>query len=285
MFKKTLMAAAFASIAMSASATPTLQGENATALLVTYSTEGAQTAAAIDTGQLEVVMGVEYKVNDTITLTYSADFAEPDELDALLGSLTNDLINGDDVKIGEITLGLLSNTENSITFRVTSIQSEDSGTNVSTRDQVLSFPAIPLVGSEVRDENGATVSYQAMAFENSVSLDGTATPIEEDVIAFATQFDAAIESGYSRVIDVERQLAGDDTFVTTGMMSSNDETRLYFETWKVTQPLQLQASRLPIHRSRQTQMAKLAMKILITLILMLFSTATLFHCQVIFLML
>jgi hypothetical protein len=234
MFKKTLMAAAFATLAMNVNATPTLQGETTVAgeitpLLVTYSTEGAQTAAAISTGQLEVVMGVEYKVNDTITLSFSADLAEPNNLDGLVGSLTNDLTNSSGTKIGEITLGLLENTANSITFRVTSIQSEDNLTNVSTRDQVLSFPAIPLVGSEVRDENGATVSYQAKAFENSVFLDGTVTPTEADVIAFASQFEAAIEEGFSRVIDVERQLAGNDTFVTTGMMPSNDDTRLYFE--------------------------------------------------------
>jgi hypothetical protein len=226
------MAAAFASIAMSASATPTLQGEDGSALLVTYSTEGAQTAAAIETGQLEVVMGVEYKVNDQITLTYSADFANPDDLDELLGSLTNDLVDLDNtsVKLGEITLGLLDYTANSLTFRVTSIQSDNVDNNVSTRGQVLYFPQIPLVGSQVRAANGATVAYQAKAVETTEpNLDGTSTPIVDDVIAFDDQFEAAVESGYSRVIDVERQLAGDDTFVTTGMMSSNDETRLYFE--------------------------------------------------------
>jgi hypothetical protein len=207
MFKKTLLASAMMTLAAGAYATPTFENENGGAdLTVTYSTEGAQSATAINTGQIFINFGVEYRVGDEITITFSSPFASGFDLDAAFGSTTHSTVGGD----GELTLGLIDSTDDSITLRVTEIVNVGGGVGaVVTKGSQVELTQngdVELDGASVRANEGATMTYSAVAsrVDGTSALDGgPVTGIS--VIDFATQYTASVTVKLDAEIDVELQ--------------------------------------------------------------------------------
>lgn len=231
MFKKTLIASAIMGMASAAHAIPTFEdASNAgDTLLTTYSTEGTQIAATINTGEIYVNFNVEYKEDDEITISFSSPIVGAD-LDAIMGSTTHDLLDLDPasatfgVKVGEITLGLLevygtdtdldgnveANGDDAITgfkLRVTQIQENGAaGVIVKTKGQQIHLTqngVFPLSGASVRAADGASMSYSAVTSAGAPLDGGLVEGIE--LIAFADQFSAAIDTGFDQTIDVEVQ--------------------------------------------------------------------------------
>ena len=222
MFNKKLLAAgilAFSSSSAMAAVTFTFTP-------ATYSTEGAASQDVFTSPAIGMRLGAEYAADDLVTLAFNTDFDDgytlPSNLSAYVscagqaaGAATA-AENG-----GVVTLGVLTNTADSVTYRVTTIDyttttggaaCTSGGSAVaagsSTVGAIATFTP-DFQGTDVIATGTVTGTYSATLTNGTTAIDGglqtitNATP-SSSLIAFAAQFSAtaADDSNFSKVIDV-----------------------------------------------------------------------------------
>lgn len=208
MFKKTLLASALSVAALNASAAVVAITPNA------VSQEGAAGQTNIAVPNAAVTLGAEYTVNDTVTFTVSgAEFDTATSVPVLTAAL-----GGGDAA----TLGLLSVTANTVSFRITA-QTDGAANGVIYTGGTFTLSGMQLVTSTVLDTTGAVnVSYSA-ATNTGAALDNTGTLVDDAVNVIA-QFSSSVTKAANGIIDVnnDRQQftavdegANNDTIVVT----------------------------------------------------------------------
>jgi hypothetical protein len=240
LLKKTKLASAvgLAVVASGALAAPTFDWTH-TAL----STEGASSATTFTMPTVTVTMGAEYAKDDLIELSFNADMGTSFTPTSTLtgykkctnGASPGVAITGTATENGGVvTLGLISNTTSSATYRITAstnaITSAANATNATTckNDAALLNTTIGAVfatgtmdfdGASVRAAGSLTGTYAATLSNGVTALDGgsvtitdnagTAATADDDtrLLAFGDQFSLdtttnSATAAFSKVIDV-----------------------------------------------------------------------------------
>jgi len=192
MFKKTLLAATIAALSTSAFAV------NVASTALEHSNEGVQTATTIAAAAAVATLKAEYKVDDLITFTFSQDF------DAAFVATTT--INATLIGAGagdEMVLGKLSQTTNSVTYRVTNLTLGNGAT--TTVGATVDIEAVSFDGAALRAAGSASVTWSATLSNGTTVLDqasGTDSATA-DIVTLSDQYITAVDSGFDGVIDVE----------------------------------------------------------------------------------
>lgn len=202
-FKKALLATSIAAVAgFAQAAVVTVPGAT------TISQEGSVGATSVAAPDVTVTLGAEYTQNDTITFTLSGaeyDIANstPVATFAAVGADT-------------ATLGFLSSTANSVTFRITAVT--DAGADgVVFAGGTFVLSGMAFKTTSVTDAPGEiTVTYSALTNNNqAIDTSGTLSLTNATVVA---QLSSSVTKALNGVIDVEnaRQqfTAGDDSITT-----------------------------------------------------------------------
>jgi hypothetical protein len=189
MFKKSLLALSVAALSTSALAV------NVTSTPLAHTNQGVQTADVITGAASVATLGAEYKVDDLITFTYSAELDE-----TFTASPTINAAGLTGGPSASMTLGLLSQSSTTLTYRVTALED-----TTSTIDATIDIPAPSFVGSEVRGSDAETVTYSATLSNGTTTLDGPGTgdSASAEVLTLAEQFATANTTSFDGVIDVE----------------------------------------------------------------------------------
>lgn len=206
MFKKTLVAAALSAAALNAqAATVAITGVN-------VSQEGTVGAASVTVPNVVVTLGAEYTVNDTVTFNISGA-----EFDAAASTpvLTAALGGGDTA-----TIGMLSKTANSVTFRITA-QTDGAADGVVYTAGTFTLTGMVMKTSTVTDATGdIEISYSAKT-NNNQDLDNSGT-LKDVAATVVAQFSSSVTKKLDAVVDVEnsrqRFLAGNDTITTDALV-------------------------------------------------------------------
>ena len=210
MFKKTL-------IALSVGAALGSVNANAVTFDFTpnaWTTEGAELVDNFVVPSIDVTLEAEYSKDDVLKFEFDADITG-----AFKTTINVTLPNS---QTGNMTLGFVSATDNTITYRVTELSS-DSNSPVSTdgatftleRQTVLS-PNLA-VGADVRANSGLTGTFTATTGISGLALDGTPAAIvgnnntpavktddKPKLVTFVTQYATVVaDSKFSGVIDVD----------------------------------------------------------------------------------
>jgi hypothetical protein len=201
MFKKTLLALALTGLAGVANAATTA----ATPAVV--SQEGAVGQTAISVPNYTITLGAEYAVNDTFTITLSgAEFDTTSAPAISFSGFTNDP-----------SVGLLSSTSTSLTYRITAVPSPS---EVFTgKDFVLSGALLKT--TTVTDAPGNIKLAYAAKTSTGLALDTTGTATST-VVTSTAQFSSSVTKKLDAVIDVENSrkqfTVGNDTILTDVIM-------------------------------------------------------------------
>ena len=201
--KKTKLASAvgLAVVASGAIAVPTFDWTHADGA---FSAEGSASAASFDAPAITATMGAEYAKDDLITLTFSSDFLstftpgssivaykpcsnEANTPATIAGTATE---NG-----GVVTLGLISNTTNSATYRVANstdavTSANDANTDANecadtraTLNTTIGVPfglgTLTFDGPSVAAAGTLTGTYSATLSNGVTALDGGSTAIAD----------------------------------------------------------------------------------------------------------
>jgi hypothetical protein len=202
-FKKTLLAVSLAAVAgFAQAAVVTVPGAT------TISQEGAVGQTNIALPNVTVTLAAEYTVNDTITFTLTgAEFDTAASTPSVAFTAT-----GTDTA----TLGFLSSTATTVTFRVTSVNdTAPAGVVFSGGTFVLS--GMQLKTTSVTANAGAIkVAYSALT-NNNQSIDNTGT-LSATAATVIAQFSSSVTKALNGIIDVENSrqqfTAGNDTITT-----------------------------------------------------------------------
>jgi hypothetical protein len=236
--KRLASAIALAVVASTATAAPTFDWTP-----TSYSTEGAKTGASFTAPTVKITMGAEYAKDDLIEFAYSSKFlstySPPGTLTAYKkctdGASPAVKITGDASNNGgTMTLGLISSTTTSKTYRITATNDtiKSSGvaaTNVcnsavaslnTTIGAVVSVGSVVFDGPAVNAAQALTGTYKATLSNGVTDLDGGSQTISDNgaspadltddvgqLITFATQYqvDASATSAtalFNGIVDV-----------------------------------------------------------------------------------
>jgi hypothetical protein len=235
--KRLASAIALAAVASTATAAPTFDWT-----AMAYSTEGAKTAASFRAPTVKITMGAEYAKDDLIELAYSSKFLSTyspagtltaykkctdgsSPAVAITGTATN---NG-----GTMTLGLISSTTATKTYRITATNdtitnSGASAANVcnsgaaalnTTIGAVVSVATVDFDGTAVNAAQTLTGTYKATLSNGVTDLDGGSIAISDNagtaaltddvgqIINFATQYQVdasatSVTALFNGVVDV-----------------------------------------------------------------------------------
>jgi hypothetical protein len=197
MFKKTLVALALTTAAMSANAAVTSATPNVVSL------EGAVGQATIAVPTYTIRLAAEYAVGDTFTITLTgAEFDTTSNPAITFAGFTNNP-----------TVGLLSKTASTATFRVTAVPSPVEV--FSGKDFVLNGALLKT--TSVTDAAGDIKLAYAAKTSTGLDLDnvGTAT---STVVTTKSQLSSSVTTKLNAIIDVENErkqfTAGNDTTTT-----------------------------------------------------------------------
>jgi hypothetical protein len=206
--KKTFLAVAVGAAlgSLGANATPTFTFD-----VNDWTTEGATDVTDFAVPDVTVTLGTEYTPNDIIVFTYSQDidgeFISTINVD---DGITNPTDNG----AFTMTLGLLSTTSNTATYRVTELTSTASGAGSTISTTGASFVLTSAVGSDLTTDAAAvraagvlTATYSAES-TTGVALDGGLANIvktgDTSLVSFVNQYaTVTTTTDFDRTIDVE----------------------------------------------------------------------------------
>ncbi len=197
MFKKSLIALALTTASVASFAAVDIEtGTEAAALNV--SIEGAANMTSITAGDVVATLGAEYAVGDIITLTFSGG-----ELDATTVPTSVTAVNATNNL--NVVVGLLSASDNVVTYRVTEVKENGGAGLVSTVGAVLTVSALEFDTASVLSSAKTTVTYSA-ATSTDVTIDA-GTMSSADMITAQKQFsvDRSADTDFDAVIDVETQ--------------------------------------------------------------------------------
>jgi hypothetical protein len=205
MFKKTLVASALALAAF---------GSQAATLAITgtvVSQEGSAGAASIAVPTAVVTLAAEYTVNDEITFTVSGAEFDASSVPALAAAFAVEAGDG-------ATFGFLSQTANTVTFRITAQTDGGVTPGVAYTGGTFTLTGMTLKTSTVLDATGdISVAYSAKTGVSGTAIDntGTLTDVSNTVVA---QFSSSVTKALNGIIDVENDrqqfTAGNDSTTT-----------------------------------------------------------------------
>lgn len=193
MFKKTLIAVALAGLSANAMAV------NVASTPVQHSIEAAKSATSFTVADATATatMKAEYKVDDLVTLTYSQPFADD------YSAPVNILVNNTDGAATSITLGKLSQTANTVVYRVTDISISNPGV-ASTVGAVVDLPAVTFKADGIKSAKTVTVKYSATLSNGTTPLDQAAGADTDtaELLKLSQQYATAVETKLNGVVDV-----------------------------------------------------------------------------------
>ncbi len=210
-FKKTLVASAILAFAGVANAAVDI-ASGSTA--VGFSTERlANTATTVNFPNANLVfeMGAEYAVGDIITLTFSTDaIAASQFLSSVQTSVGTGA--GDGGVDQQITLGLLSSTANSVTYRVTEV--ENATTTIGLTFSVGAAANIAVNAAKLQSAGSLSVTYAAET-ANGVAIDqGNGSTFQMIYTGSEFAYSVASANRLNGVVDVNNErltFEGDET--------------------------------------------------------------------------
>jgi hypothetical protein len=223
-----------AAIAVALAASPALAVPTFNWTGLSYTNEGATSAANFDAPAITVTMGAEYAKDDLIALSFSSDllstFTPTSTLTAFkpCNNSSTSLITGTATEnYGTMTLGLISNTAASATYRITA--TNDTLTNASdatdvgdatscdalqaapatTIGAVVGLGTITFDGPKVVAAKTLTGTYSATLSNGVTALDGGSVAITD------TQGNAALTDDFPELIAFVDQYAADTSATST----------------------------------------------------------------------
>lgn len=211
-FKKALLATSIAAGAgLAQAAVVTVPGAT------NISFEGSVGATSVAAPDVTATLEAEYTQNDTITFTISgAEYDAANSTPAIL--FTDD--PGLGASANAATLGLLSQTDTSVTFRITAV-TDDAADGVVFNGGTFVLSGMAFKTSSVIDAAGdINVSYSALT-NNAQSIDnsGTLTAVNATVVE---QLSSSVTKALNGIVDVQNDrqqfTAGDDTITTDVMV-------------------------------------------------------------------
>lgn len=208
MFKKSLIAAALATVSTGAMAadlrTQTLPNQ------VGVSTEYVQLVDTVSAGAVTVVLGAEYAVGDIITLSFSGS-----ALDATTAP-TNINVPTVTGTTKSITLGLIDQDADKLVYRITDLGNTENTTVGAelviegTASGMLEFDA-----EAVAAAGSVNVSFSAQTSQG-LNLDGSGGVARNvDLVVVSDQFTAKVERALNGVVNVED---GRESFVARDLI-------------------------------------------------------------------
>ena len=201
-----------------------------------WTTEGAELVKNFVVPDITVTLEAEYSKDDVITFEFNADVtgAFNPTIDVTLA----------DAASGTMTLGFVSSSANTVTYRVTELSAAGTS-SISTDDATFTLTSATgstnlVVGDQVRDASGLTATYSATTGISGLALDGTpaavvdtqGTTVTTDdatkLVTFATQYATlAATSKLDGVIDVT---AINERTLFTGSAATDEATISITET-------------------------------------------------------
>jgi len=212
MFKKTLIAATLAAMSTGAMAAEI----TAPASPLTYSIEGVASETSVDLGDIIFKLEAEYTVGDIITIKVTGGTIDTATTNALLeqeGSITDSIVFGE-----------LSTTSDTITFRLTDL---DTTTNSTTKLETITLTGVNLVTASITD---TTVSFKAET-STGIDLDTGNSLDTSKVLVTAAQFTSS-STNFDTVIDInqDRQNFVGPTSVDEIVITVTDSSGKLFAT-------------------------------------------------------
>jgi len=198
MFKKTLVAASLAALSTGAFAV------NVASTTLEHTKEGVQTSVTISAAEATATLKAEYKVDDLITFTFSQDLASTFSATTTINADFTSVVTGGGTN--ELTLGKLSQTTNSVTYRVTNLNL--SATDVAEQTTVgatVAIEAVDFDGAALRAAGSASVTWAATLSNGTTPLD-QATGTDKaaaKIVELKDQFKVTVSTAANGVIDVE----------------------------------------------------------------------------------
>lgn len=205
-FNKTLLAVALAGFGVSAQAAVVSQETTAYG---DYSKQYVQTVDAdtVVTAGFDIELAAEYKNDDIVTITFTSDlgpdYVAPSSVVAAPGVANNSIV----------TLGLLSQTANVLTYRVTDITT---GTNATTVGNILSFVDVEFEAGTLNSVADIKATYKATTASGNFTIDSGKDNTAK-ILAAADQFEAEVTQAIEGLIALpdRNSLATNDGLVTT----------------------------------------------------------------------
>lgn len=220
-FKKTLVAVAVLGLSTNAFADVDLVGTNTSVMYSTQTLDGL-TNASVTNSNFVITLGAEYAVGDIITLTFSNDALVAGQLKSTITTSTALTANGNtgvNASGAQVTLGLLSQTATSATYRVTEVST--GATTVGQKFTVFSqdvggviVAPVTLNAAKVKAGNGFKVSYAAQT-SNGIVIDASSTKSSFQLVYTTDQFAMKADPLFDGVIDVANDRKQFDPAATT----------------------------------------------------------------------
>jgi hypothetical protein len=227
MFKKTLVAAAVIGLSANAFAAVDVVTNSDPVAYSAQTLDGITGTFAVPGENFRVTLGAEYAVGDVITFTFSNGALDTSTLRTTI--TTTDTFNAGglpqaNVGGSPVTLGLLSTTATSATYRVTEVQGVLStvGQSFNIINPAATAPAddFALNAAKVKAGNGFAITYAAQT-SNGIKIDeGKKSTVQ--LVYVADQFSVAAKPLLNGVIDVnadrkkfEGGVTTDDLKITT----------------------------------------------------------------------
>jgi hypothetical protein len=193
MFKKTLLAATIVAMSTSAFAATITSGNvmaPTTGDILSRQGIEADASVAFNSGGATIALAAEYAVGDVITISISGATIDTTLTAATLVAVLPDAND-------TMTLGLLSTTTSTVTFRVTEL-TYDGLLGETTIAAVLTLAGIQLDTASVVASSAVTLTYAAKT-STDIPLDVNDT---EQVISVVDQFTSSVTTKLNGVVDV-----------------------------------------------------------------------------------
>lgn len=215
MFKKSLIALALVAASSTAFAAADITATNETDVSI----EGSASLDNVEAAQIDVELGAEYSVGDIITFTFSGGIIDDATIETTISVDMATNINVTDV----MTLGFLSSTDTSLTYRVTELDTSVGGTTVQAIVNVGATTTLEFDRDSVIAAGDIDVTFAAET-STGIAID-TGTTSSTDLFTTTSQFVVTVAAAdmFDAVIDVEQQrLQFDDTDVVDDLVFDID---------------------------------------------------------------
>lgn len=191
MFKKTLLAVALAGVGASANAATVAQTAN------DYSKQFVSSLAATDsvTASFTVTLAAEYKNDDVVTIKFSSPLRSAYTAPASV------VATGAASAI--VTLGLLSQTSDTLTYRVTDVNKTAGNSTIGT---LLTFNNVSFNASTLLSVADIKATYAAKTATGNFDLDAGANNTKK-VLAAVDQFASKVTTQFSGLIELPARTA------------------------------------------------------------------------------
>lgn len=192
MFKKTLLAVALAGVGASANAATVAQTAD------DYSKQYVASLAATDsvTANFTVTLAAEYKNDDVVTIKFSSPlrsaYTAPASVVATSGG-----------GLAIVTLGLLSQTSDTLTYRVTDVNKTAGNSTIGT---VLTFTNVSFNASTLLSVADIKATYSAKTATGNFDLDSGANNTKK-VLAAVDQFKSSVTTKLEGLIELPARTA------------------------------------------------------------------------------